>query len=78
MTKPEYEAVAKAISNQIPASYHREWQAQIDEVIRVACETNLGMRAFEELILSVMIMSETEHELPARKSLEKKQMLDLI
>ena len=64
MAQSEYEAVAEAICRQIPANYRQEWQAQVGEAIRVASENNLGMRAFEELILRVMIMTEPEQEPP--------------
>lgn len=64
MGQADYEAVADSICRQIPAAYRPEWQAQVGEAIRVASESNLGMRVFEELILSVMLMTEPEQESP--------------
>jgi hypothetical protein len=64
MVKTEYEAVAEAICRQLPSNYRQEWRSQVDDAILEASENNLGMRAFEELILRVMIMSDPEQDTP--------------
>ncbi|RYG96443.1 MAG: hypothetical protein EON58_12075 [Alphaproteobacteria bacterium] len=57
MVAEDYAQVAGKIADQIPASVRSSWTRLSGSAILRAEESNLGMRAFEELLLSSIVAS---------------------
>jgi len=57
MMHSDYIAVAKQLASRIPPAARESWRVHLGAAIKTALDGNLGMRVFEELLLTALVLA---------------------